>query len=200
MSDSLMPPRLFHGSPRNSSMDTLVHALRSRDEDIASGFWGEDPPWLLGTVIPPFQRPLVWDQERMEKFIQSAWLGMHLGHFVYNDLSGSDEPTWRDDAGRERFHRTDRWLIDGQQRLSAVDGYLRNQFPVFGHFYDELGPREKRRFDRIPFGSETVSMTSEHDLRILYDRMNFGGVAHAPEQRATTEDDSGFETAPLPRR
>lgn len=195
MTTSAMPPRLFFGNARSTSMDSLIHARNTQASDIASGFWGDDAQWLLGTIIPPFQRPVVWEQERMAAFIESAWLGLHLGNFVYNDLSQDPNvSTWRDDQGLERFHHTDRWLIDGQQRLTAIDRYLGDEFAVAGKFWSELGPRDQRRFAQIPFGSTTLAMTSEHDMRILYDKMNFGGVAHTADQRATPEGDSNFET------
>lgn len=180
-----MPPPLLRSTMGNTGISELVHTkLREAGphSDAQTGMWGTDSTWLLGTILPPFQRAVVWDEARMVRFVESAWLGMHLGTYVVN--AASDERMWRDDTGCERFHPTDLWLIDGQQRLTAIDRYLDNAFPVFDCLWGELEKREQRRFEFISFSKATIKLTDENELRELYDRMNFGGVAHTEEERA----------------
>lgn len=180
----LMPRPVLSASTGSTSMATLLCAKQGVERRMRrEGFWGEHDRWLLGTVLPPFQRPVVWDEGRMTRFVESAWLGLHLGTYVVNEV-GADQATWRDERGRERFHPADLWLVDGQQRLTALDCYWDDVFPVFGHFWSDLSRREQRRFENVSFPKATVRLTDEDALRDLYDRMNYGGVAHAEEQRA----------------
>ena len=184
---SVMPPRMDMGSHRHTSMGALITNWRETEaRDTASGFWGSNPDWLLGTIVPPFQRPLVWDKDRMIAFIRSAWVGVHLGTYVVNDLSADrhlDDDRGAD--GKVRFHPADRWLIDGQQRLHAIQQYVTDAFPVCGYHWSELGARDQRRFEMIPFESKVLVVPDEFRLRELYDLMNFGGVAHEEAHRAT---------------
>src|SRR3546814_5919378 len=53
-----------------------------KDEDT---LWDMNQPRLCGLFIPPFQRPLVWEMDRKNAFIESAYLGIHLGTIVFND-------------------------------------------------------------------------------------------------------------------
>jgi len=136
-----------------------------------------------GYVVPPFQRPLVWEQAREQAFVESAWLGFHLGVIVWNDAGD-------DISSCGRFHRTDRWLIDGQQRLTALTRYAADAFPIFvgtqhEHRYSDLNMSERRRFNSFQIGSARISTTDEAKLRHLYNVMAFdGGVPHDEDQRA----------------
>lgn len=176
-----MPNLLLSASTNNTVLGLLIMGKREQGENAASGMWSNGATWLLGTIIPPFQRPVVWDEERMTKFIESAWLGMHLGTFVVNNTV---KVPYEDEDGNTRYHPTDLWLIDGQQRLTAIDRYLDDRFPVFGAYWSEVTVIERRRFASTSFASSEVQLTSEPQLRDLYDRMNFGGIVHTEDQRA----------------
>lgn len=136
-----------------------------------------------GFVVPPFQRPLVWEESRERAFVESAWLGFHLGIIVWNDAGDAT-------GVGDRFHRTDRWLIDGQQRLTALTGYADDRFAVFvgtehEHRYSDLNTAERRKFCSFQIGSARIQTTDEAKLRLLYNLMAFdGGVRHEEHQRA----------------
>ena len=143
--------------------------------------------WLFDTIIPPFQRELVWDTDMMIRFIESAWMGMDIGRYVVNDAS--DAPSRKLKGDGIQWHPTDRWLIDGQQRLTAIKCYLNNEFPIRGadgesYLWSELTQVDRRRFGNIPFDRCITRISTELDLRVLYDRLNYGGVAHREDQRA----------------
>lgn len=135
-----------------------------------------------GYVVPPFQRPLVWTPEQSRAFVESAWLGFHLGTIVVNDASdGLDE--------HGRFLRCDKWLIDGQQRLTAINAYVADAFALFEgteheHRWSDLNISEKRRFGRIQIGISLLRTDDEERLRRLYNLMAYGGTPHAEDQRA----------------
>jgi Uncharacterized conserved protein len=186
------PEKTMHGHSRAWDLDHLYSQMTRGPDPSRDALVYPGQEWLMGYALPPFQRPVVWDEERMVRFVESAIRGVHLGRFVYNNAK--DAPMERVD-GREVFHRTDRWLVDGQQRLTALERYFNDAFPVFGLLWSEVGERDRRRLLRTPFEAEEVSLTDETELRELYDLMNFGGIAHSPDQRATAEEDD----VPLPR-
>jgi hypothetical protein len=179
MADELPPFRLpepiMRASTSQFGMGHLVFQLL--DNTDRKKYWPNDTAeWLCGHRLPPFQRPAVWTQAQKIRFIESAWLGVHLGTYVVNrnDAWVNDQP-----------HPMDLWLIDGQQRLRAIQEYLTDVFPVFDLRYGELNYLEKRRFDAFPFACSIVHESSEAVLRLLYDRLNFGGTQHTEDQRAT---------------
>jgi len=131
--------------------------------------------YVMGMPLPPWQRGLVWNEQQQRRFIESAWLGMHLGMVVING---------RRHTADDGLHPLSGLLLDGQQRLAAIDAYVRSRFAVSGHYWRDLAPHERARFARTPFTRCEVSLWDEARLRDLYDRMNFGGTPHAPHERA----------------
>jgi hypothetical protein len=171
-----LPPPIMSGSTAQFSMGELVHR-HTRQADYADVYDPSDPAeWLLGRRLPPFQRPAVWSVPQSIRFIESAWLGVHLGTYVVNRC---------DEFVGDYVHRTDGWIIDGQQRLRAVQGYITDAFPVFGLLYGDLNQVETRRFASIPFAASVITEKDEGKLRVLYDILNFGGTAHTEDQRAS---------------
>lgn len=117
-------------------------------------------------VLPPFQRPPVWTRAQQARFIESCWMGLPIGAFTYNqpDNFGS---------------RTDMWLIDGQQRMTAVYAYLADEFPVLGYCYSELTEVDHRKWHMsTSFPSLITRLTDEAELREVYDRLAYGGTPH----------------------
>lgn len=168
-----MPEPVMHGSTGNFTMGELVLNHREPFHERYPGFWPEDAQWLLGFILPPFQRPPVWSVEQSTRFIESAWLGFHLGHYVVNETNRARRPG-----------STDLWLIDGQQRLRAIKAYLDDEFPVLGHRWSDLDSLEQWAFKNTAFARTSIRESDEAKLRDLYNRLNFGGVAHTEDQRA----------------
>lgn len=180
-----LPFPVLDGAVSSISLEILVDpdAWTIKDHDPkASDLWDMSQPRLCGFFLPPFQRPLVWDTQRMIAFVESPYLGIHLGTIVYNNAL--DMP-----MENGRFNHTDRWLIDGQQRCSALWNYVQNAFPVFAgtpheHHWSELNPVEQRYFYGRQIGCTKLESGNEEQLRLVYDRLNFGGVPHTENQRA----------------
>lgn len=134
-----------------------------------------------GFILPPFQRPPVWDRARQIAFVEAAYLGFNLGTIVWNDAS--------DVFKGGKFHHTDRWLIDGQQRIAALLAYVANEFAVFAgtpheHRWSDLNIVERRYFGHIQIGYSKLTTTNEAKLRAAYNALNFAGVPHTPDQAA----------------
>lgn len=171
----MIPEPLLRSS---TSQFGIGHLVFSRDNSERRKYWEHDTAeWLCGHRMPPFQRPAVWMLDQKVRFIESAWLGLHLGTYVVNR-----NDSW---PGGKHPHYTDLWLIDGQQRLRAIDEYLDDGFSVFGHLWGDLGRVSQRRFEAVPFAQSIIHEADEAKLRELYDRLNFGGTPHTEEQRAT---------------
>ena len=75
-------------------------------------------------------------------------------------------------------------VIDGQQRLKAIEDYLNDRFEVFGYKYSDLDVLDHRDFENIPFPCRVLHVWDEQELRDTYNRLNFGGVAHNDDEKA----------------
>lgn len=123
-------------------------------------------------ILPPFQRPSVWDRDQQIRWIESVWSRMPLPAYVYNQSDSLD-------------CHTDEWLIDGQQRWTAVYDYVADKFPVLGYHWSEVSTVDKRFFMNRPWTCIRTAYTDENVLRDIYDRLAYGGTPHDPADRAT---------------
>jgi hypothetical protein len=164
-----MPNRLNLGRQYTSVMAAPMMRLRERQERPA-----EYNPLGLRTVmgfcLPTWQRPLVWTEAQMVAFIESAWLGINLGTYTYNQVVGS---------------KYDGFLVDGQQRMYALERYLADAFPVFGYRWSEVSVVDRRIWEMSTIFASYVTETEDEEyLRNYYNLTNFGGTPHEPHQRA----------------
>lgn len=132
--------------------------------------------------LASFQRPPVWSDEQSARLIESVHLGISIGSFV---VSGPG----RHDPKSNMYPYTSDWIIDGQQRMRALRKYLDDELTVFvgtpyEHRWSQLSKPQQRGFNMVPVGFIELTTESEDELRDIYDRLNFGGVAHTEEQRA----------------
>ena len=144
---------------------------RRREPDPARGERG-----LGHFILPPFQRPAVWSQEQQIRFVESIWMRLPIPAYVYNltQTSGDEVPV-------------DYWLIDGQQRWTAVLDYVDDKFPVMGHLWSDLSKIDHRFFESRPWTCIRTDYEDEHVLREVYDRLAYGGTAHDPAERVEVE-------------
>jgi hypothetical protein len=170
MRDRKMPERINLGTQRSS---TMAHCMGQRKE------WLENPTrvnphglrTVMGFCLPTWQRGLVWSVEQKISFIESAWRGIDLGTYAYNQAPIG--------------HPLDNLLIDGQQRMSAIESYLNDEFPVLGYRWSEITVVDERVWSMTTiFGSYITETTNEDYLRNYYDLTNFGGTPHNPNERA----------------
>lgn len=191
---SLMPTRLLQGHARSTSIDTVFCERRMRLEREAEYY----PPGrqVCGYTLPSWQRDIKWSEDQCVRFVESAWLGLHLGTWVSNAM----------DWSKDGAHPLSGVLVDGQQRFFALDQYWNDAFPVFGHRWSDLPVIERRRFLSTPFASTELEVWDERILREIYDRLNFGGTPHLETERAITASqaeqtlsDSKIGARPRPR-
>jgi len=130
---------------------------------------GEGERLLGWFVLPPFQRPPVWSEAQKVRFIESAWNGLPIGAFVFNQPDAHASPY-------------ENWLLDGQQRITAILEYIADAFPVMGYLYSELGEPDRRRWHMsVSFPCLKTSLTDVTALAEIYDRLAYGGTPHEPK-------------------
>lgn len=131
---------------------------------------------LLGLVLPPWQRPEVWTVEQKHRFIESIFLGLGCGYYVTNGLEWTNSGHSAPMSG---------WLIDGQQRISAIRDFVSGDLVVFGDVrFPELTKPEQMRFCRTSFPCIELDYCDNEDVLLeLYDRLNFGGTPHSAEHQ-----------------
>lgn len=156
------------------------------DMDCSSG------RWVMGFPLPSFQRQMVWTLEQKIAFIDSARRGVPLGSYTLNVTTKQPECLRTDEDGKT-YYFANYWLIDGQQRLSALEEFFMNEFPVDGMFWKDLDHTTQRIFLMgVHFPHFETAFTDEASLREMYDQMNFGGTVHREEERAML----GYKAAP----
>lgn len=164
----LMPRQTDLG---RSYTSTMAHPMGQYRDWKAGKINARANRTVMGFVLPSWQRGLVWTEAQKIAFIESAWLGLNIGTYTYNQ-AGIDSPN-------------DYLLIDGQQRMNAIQCYIENEFPVFGYLFSELTPPDTRRWGMsVVFASYVTSTEDEEYLRAYYNLTNFGGVAHKESERA----------------
>lgn len=170
MADRVMPKRFYLGTNHMGAMITPMgqwEAWKQSPED-------ENPTGrrtIMGYVIPDWQRDLVWTEAQMISFMESAWKGIPIGTYSYN----------RGEFGT----KYDNLLIDGQQRMYALQCYLEDKFPVLGYRWSEVTPLDQRMFKTgVHFGCYVTETNDEEFLRNYYNLMNFGGTAHNEGEQA----------------
>lgn len=167
---SKIPPPIMHATTISSCVGEFMLSSPRTPHLYA----GERA--LLGLVVPPFQRPAVWEIARQARFIESLFLGLNSTAIVVTDNEWSND-------GR-RLPQTS-WIIDGQQRLTALAAFLSGELAIFDNVrFADLDAADRRRLDHAPLARIKVSYrTSEADLKTLYERLAFGGLAHSEDDR-----------------
>jgi Protein of unknown function DUF262 len=170
------------GQHREYNIDLLhMHWEKSRSTEDFRRLNVPGQTWIGVYVLPPFQRAFKWTEAQQVRFIESAARGLPIGTYTYND--GMDLPPTIID-GTAYTNRTDRWLIDGQQRITSLIQFFEDAFPVFGYRWSEIPPIEQRKFLMQPFTAYELREGDEAELRRIYNLMNFSGTPHTEDERA----------------
>lgn len=168
-----IPHRRYLLQVLTSMMSNIVQQAVAGNEILDKAGWTGRR--VMGFKLPSWQREEAWSLEQSQNFITSAYSGVHLGTYMVNN-------TMHNDA-------CDMVLVDGQQRLRAIERYLADQLPVAGedgqlYLWSQLSSEEQKHFWRIPFSWSESSFKDERALRDAYNRHNFGGTPHREDQKA----------------
>ena len=161
-----LPDPILNGTRR----DYPISALWEGTQALPTA---EKERQLLNLVLPPWQRPKVWTEHQQEQFVEGIFLGLGTGFYVIN---GRDY----DRQGHDKSMSG--WLLDGQQRITAIARFINDDLAIFnGLHYSELSVADKRRrFNNLIFPCiELEYQEDESLLKDLYRRLNFSGTAHS---------------------
>jgi uncharacterized protein with ParB-like and HNH nuclease domain len=123
-------------------------------------------------IIPDYQRDLVWTLKQKQDLILSILFGNPIGDFIFKKVKYKGSTThiiWS--------------VIDGQQRMNAIKGFVTNEFNLpDGRKFEDLEYWDIREFiDGYQLQSYVVGDISKEAELELYFKRNFGGTAHSLE-------------------
>jgi len=124
--------------------------------------------------LPPFQRPQKWTLEQQVSFVESVVYGIPLGTYSFVNIAWSDG----------KVNPMAGWVLDGQQRLTALESFFNDEFAVFGLKFSDLNQIERNKILHTKFSAHVISVETEQEARMIYDLMAFGGVQHEEHERA----------------
>ena len=147
--------------------------------------------WDLIDFEPDYQRKGgVWDLEKKQYFIDSIINRMDLTKLYFHELSPSNRS----------LHNRRYGVIDGKQRLEAIQGFVENEFPLSHEFeyfhaddqhaagktYTQLlteFPVLRARFDDTVLPITVMRVDDEVFIEGLFVRLNEQANLNAPEKR-----------------
>lgn len=118
-------------------------------------------------LSPDYQRGHVWTPEQQTAFVEYQLLGGESGRKII--FVAEDWARMPDGMKIE--------LLDGKQRLTAVQAFLAGEIPAFGHY---IGDWEGHlRGVVYYFEFQVIDCPSREDRLRLYLQHNGGGVVHS---------------------
>ena len=129
---------------------------------------------------PAYQRGPVWSLSNKQLFIDSILRGFDIPKFYLRKISG-EKYVWE--------------VIDGQQRLRAIWGFLGNEFPVSedadpvdgheiaGKFYSDLHDELVDQLDAYELTTVTVEEADNQEVEDMFLRLQNGMPLNAAEKR-----------------
>lgn len=114
------------------------------------------------TRSPFFQRNLVWRETHKREFIETIMAGLPFPQIFLArgkiDVEAMEAYTC---------------VVDGQQRLTAIDEYILNKFPVHGKLYSDLDSYEKEQFLKYKVAVIDFDLLEDDPrLREIFQRLN----------------------------
>lgn len=122
-----------------------------------------------------YQRPLVWDTKQKQLLIESLYNEIDCGKVLVRERSW-DELRVLKDGGHELAFID---IVDGKQRLSALQEFINNGFPdLHGNYYEDLSERAQQALVSGQLISYSVlpENTPDKDVLVQFLRLNFAGV------------------------
>ena len=123
---------------------------------------------------PDFQRGHVWTEEQQIKWIEFFLRGGKTGNIIY-----LNKPDWMGTVPEGAYN--DFVCVDGLQRITAIQRFMKNEIPVFGSYYNE--------FEDSVRLAQTIkvninNLKSKKEVLQWYIDMNSGGTPHSDEEIA----------------
>jgi hypothetical protein len=145
--------------------------LLTHDDELGTG-------WI---VDPLFQRGSVWSLEQKQAWIESLLMGIGLPAIIVNRFPLNEEhPVY----GFKEI------VIDGQQRLRATAGFLRDEFKVRGEYFSQQDDVFRRVFVYSTGLCCVVycNYKTDRECAELYLKLLRAGTAHTELEIAKAEN------------
>lgn len=128
-----------------------------------------------------FQRPFVWTLEDKQNLIDSIYQRIDCGRILIRKRSWNEVKKMADAGEKELFWND---IIDGKQRLNAVGGFIRGEYPDSqGNYYNDLSFYAQHELTGHQlFGySEMPDESSDESVIRQFLKLNFCGVPQSRE-------------------
>ena len=149
----------------------MYRNLRFYSEDYTDSICDRD---LVASMMPEFQRDNDnWNIDRKIKFVENILAGYPTDIILFTVKNSI---------------MSDCRVIDGQQRLTALDDWFKGKFPIHGDIYYS----DIKRFKRSGFSSSRVSIVI-HNFDSEVDAVNFyidinEGITHSSDDIERAKD------------
>lgn len=155
----------------NYAVDFQMHRLKPQFETYANDYGSFE-------YCPDFQRGHVWTRDKQIAFIEAI---------ARNTLSTSlltitlNCPTF--DDGRVETDLSGFCIVDGLQRVTAIQDFIDGKFKVFDDQfgYDDFD-MSRFSFKRVHIRVQVFSFAWKKDLLKYYISINSGGVVHSDDE------------------
>lgn len=151
----------------------------------------EGATWQQFELNTPYQRGLVWGEDRKRNFIKSVLMGIPTGTIVTNGRYHNAETFMEAGCTFDQAHGYA--VIDGKQRITALRDFYLENFTVPADWFDvdeiethahdnaqiaftDLTRPAKLHFQHKPIALSTARVTTIDDEAEIFDLINFGGV------------------------
>jgi len=112
---------------------------------------------------PSYQRGYAWTPEQKQALITTLLERGSIGTFSFNRRSyGTKGPLYE--------------IVDGKQRLTALNEFFQDQFSIKGKYFSELTTSDQSLIENAPALIYDLEEASEKDILILFLRVNRAGT------------------------
>ena len=131
---------------------------------------------VFGMNLPNFQRGLKWSHEQESSYIESVLRDLPTGSFMLTKVEGAGDNPLRG------------LLIDGQQRSTTLQRFLKDEVEIAGGIVFSQFSRESRAFflnkpiDVVLLDPQFYDFEALHEI---YVKFNYGGTVHDAAERET---------------
>jgi hypothetical protein len=138
----------------------------------------------------PYQRGLVWNENRKRSLIESLLDGTPIPAIIMNDRWNAGFKEEGYSVGRLSAYA----IVDGKQRITAIQDLVADAFTIPANWFDpdsinenahgkenivwsDLTVAERRHIKMFPIPVAEGRFDSLEGEKRIFDRVNFGGVA-----------------------
>lgn len=122
-------------------------------------------------IDPDYQREHVWTMAQRSAYLEYVLQGGEYGTtLVFNHCN------WKTPRLGDSYT-----IVDGKQRLTTIQMFLRDEVPVFGHLRSEYAESNGLNM-RWTIRWRILELSTRKDVLAYYLAMNTGGTPHSPDE------------------